>query len=129
MNDSDGWTGDECGEVTLMVFYFLMAATAFLAASSRFSAAVMGRPLSVRILLASWTLVPIRHRQEKAVRTCNNKMTKNNSDWRNKVETDPPSALMLKTRLCERQRAPLEESLCAHDRWMELWVSGGKFNR
>ncbi|TNN39184.1 hypothetical protein EYF80_050639 [Liparis tanakae] len=33
-----------------------MAATAFLAASSRFSAAVMGRPLSVRMRLASWTL-------------------------------------------------------------------------
>lgn len=45
----------------LMLFYsFLMAATAFLAASSRFSAAVMGRPLSVRILLASVTLVPVR---------------------------------------------------------------------
>lgn len=41
-------------------FYFLMAATAFTAASSRFSAAVMGRPLSVRILLASCTLVPGR---------------------------------------------------------------------
>lgn len=37
-----------------------MAATAFTAASSRFSAAVMGRPLSVRILLASCTLVPGR---------------------------------------------------------------------
>lgn len=66
MDDSDVWTGDECGEVTLRGFYFLMAATAFLAASSRFSAAVMGRPLSVRILLASWTLVPRRHRQDKA---------------------------------------------------------------
>lgn len=33
--------------------YFLMAATAFFAASSRFSADVMGRPLSDRILLAS----------------------------------------------------------------------------
>lgn len=39
-------------------FYFLMAATAFIAASSRSSAAVMGRPLSVRIRFASCTLVP-----------------------------------------------------------------------
>lgn len=45
-------------------FYFLMAATALTAASSRFSAAVMGRPLSVRILLASCTLVPDKRREE-----------------------------------------------------------------
>lgn len=43
-----------------------MAATAFAAASSRFSAAVMGRPLSVRILLASCTLVPGRE-EKRAV--------------------------------------------------------------
>lgn len=46
-----------------MGFYFLMAATAFVAASSRSSAAVMGRPLSVRIRLASCTLVPGRRRK------------------------------------------------------------------
>lgn len=61
MNISHGQT--ECSEAATRVFYFLMAATAFLAASSRLSAAVMGRPLSVRILLASWTLVPRRHRR------------------------------------------------------------------
>lgn len=44
------------------VFYFLIADTAFLAASSRSSAAVMGRPLSLRILLASCTLVPNRQK-------------------------------------------------------------------
>lgn len=47
------------------LFYFLMAATAFWAASSRLSAAVMGRPLSLRILLASCTLVPKRCGQNK----------------------------------------------------------------
>lgn len=62
MSVGDGRT--ECTWVSLQDFYFLMAATAFLAASSRFSAAVMGRPLSVRILLASWTLVPGRHRKD-----------------------------------------------------------------
>lgn len=46
------------GGMQLSCFYFLMAATAFIAASSRSSAAVMGRPLSVRIRLASCTLVP-----------------------------------------------------------------------
>lgn len=44
-------------------FYFLMAATAFTAASSRSSAAMMGRPLSVRIRLASCTLVPETRRK------------------------------------------------------------------
>lgn len=65
-----------------------MAATAFLAASSRFSAAVMGRPLSVRILLASCTLVPSRHRKTLLQQA---KMTKKRL---NKVEPDLPSALM-----------------------------------
>ncbi len=84
MNGGDERT--KCSGVTLMVFYFLMAATAFLAASSRLSAAVMGRPLSLRIFLASWTLVPGR-RQENTVTTGNNKT------WLDKAEPDLPSAL------------------------------------
>lgn len=79
------------------VFYFLMAATAFLAASSRSSAAVMGRPLSFRILLASWTLVPDRHRRKQTEQTKTIKKRLNN------VDADLPSVLMLKTSLCERQ--------------------------
>lgn len=41
-----------------------MAATAFTAASSRSLAAMMGRPLSVRIRLASCTLVPETRRRK-----------------------------------------------------------------
>lgn len=46
--------------------HFLMAATALMAASSRFSADVMGRPLSLRILLASCTLVPAERERARA---------------------------------------------------------------
>lgn len=82
----------------MMVFYFLMAATAFLAASSRFSAAVMGRPLSVRILLASWTLVPGRHRDTLLQRAAT-KMTKTGVASLNLICTDVEPT------------APLEESV------------------
>lgn len=50
--DDGSHGGGKCEDVGRSS-HFLMAATAFLAASSRLSAAVMGRPLSVRILLAS----------------------------------------------------------------------------
>ncbi len=89
MNVGDEWT--ECSWITLRVFYYLMAATAFLAASSRLSAAVMGRPLSLRIFLASWTLVPGRQQGNTPLQTGNNKSDKK---WLEKVEPDLPSALM-----------------------------------
>lgn len=57
-----GWRGG-----VWLGFYFLMAATAFTAASSRSSAAMMGRPLSVRIRLASCTLVPETRRKTVTV--------------------------------------------------------------
>lgn len=82
-----------------------MAATAFLAASSRSSAAVMGRPLSLRIRLASWTLVPGKQRRALLQQTT-----------------------LFKTTLCERRRVPSEESIRTDDRWLELWVNAGKFN-
>lgn len=53
-----------CGGGVWLGFYFLMAATAFTAASSRSLAAMMGRPLSVRIRLASCTLVPETRRRK-----------------------------------------------------------------
>lgn len=98
--------GDGLSATGLRVFYFLMAATAFMAASSRFSAAVMGRPLSVRILLASWTLVPGRHRKT-LLQQATTKMTKTGL-----TRLNPICHLhQCKTTLCERQRVPLEESL------------------
>lgn len=63
---ADGDDVTDIGEQSLQnVFYFLVADTAFLAASSRLSADVIGRPLSDRILLASWTLVPYRKNKNK----------------------------------------------------------------
>lgn len=72
-----------------------MAATAFLAASSRSSAAVMGRPLSVRIRLASWTLVPGRHGRARSqqVRT---KPRQDDKKRLGEVEADVPSAFVFK---------------------------------
>lgn len=98
--------GDGLSATGLRGFYFLMAATAFMAASSRFSAAVMGRPLSVRILLASWTLVPGRHRKT-LLQQATTQMTKTGL-----TRLNPICHLhRCKTTLCERQRVPLEESL------------------
>lgn len=95
----------------------MMAATAFLAASSRSSAAKMGRPLSVRILLASWTLVPEKGQKKKREeKQCYNRRQPTLQKWLNKGEPDLPSARMLKTTLCERRRVPLEESIHT-DRW------------
>lgn len=111
------WGWNECGrcETGLWIFYFLMAATAFMAASSRFSAAVIGRPLSVRILLASWTLVPGR-----------NKETRLQQRWLLKIGL---TRLKLRCHLqrcqtivCERRRVPLEESvLMMTDGWGYGW--------
>lgn len=89
--------------IRLRVFYFLMAATAFLAASSRFSAAVMGRPLSFRILLASWTFVPGRHR-DTLLQWETTKMTKTGVTRLYLICTDVKPH-------CVKDRAPLEESM------------------
>ena len=55
-----GWT-ERRSFGLVVILYFLMLATAFLAASSRSLADVIGSPLSDKILLASCTLVPGSH--------------------------------------------------------------------
>lgn len=48
-----------------------------MAASSRFSADVMGRPLSSRIFLASRTLVPVGHKESVVTLTGDEEHDKN----------------------------------------------------
>lgn len=115
-----GWNETSC-----RILYFLMAATAFLAASSRSSAAKMGRPLSVRILLASWTLVPEKGQKKgrktvlQQATTNITKMAKQGWTW-SAICTDVKNHTVWKTKSSSGGINP--------HRQMESWVNGGTCN-
>lgn len=120
-----GWNETSC-----RILYFLMAATAFLAASSRSSAAKMGRPLSVRILLASWTLVPEKGQKKgrnpppqktvlQQATTNIRKMAKQGWTW-SAICMDVKNHTVWKTKSSSGGINP--------HRQMESWVNGGTCN-